>query len=160
MAAATDGKVATNLDELGLLTDYIMERYDSLPRVVEKDLVAPLPSLTLESVTENEQGDLVIDFQNTGDRALVAMNGYIVGVALGGTITIQGIDKEQENSIFLTPLSKGPRGEPVAVKVPGAKEDVDETESETPTTPVTPSPVEKIETFTIELPKAPNTGKR
>lgn len=176
LAEATDGKVVTNFNELSLLTDYIMERYDSLPRVEEREKLAQIPSITVKGVTQNDSGQVVIDFEETGGRVLVALNGYILGVVDGKSVVIEGVDLQAENTFTLASVSKGYRGEPVEVKLDGygGSEDKGETEAGTetdsdtgddsvPEADSTSTPtvtiLESSESI-VNLPKAPNTGKR
>ena len=56
LATATDGRVVTNFDELSLLTDYIMERYDSLPRVEEDVPTLDRPNITVSEITSVDGG--------------------------------------------------------------------------------------------------------
>ncbi|MBR3236260.1 cutinase family protein [Candidatus Saccharibacteria bacterium] len=135
LAAATDGKVVTNFDELSLLTDYIMERYDSLPRVEESEVDRTLPVLTVEE-THSSSDVATVKFKNTGTKAIVALNDRILGITNEHEVTINGLDSNTENVLTLVPLGDDVRGEAVNIKL-------------------------SLETFEETLPlipKAPNTG--
>lgn len=117
LASATDGKVVTNLDELSLLTDYIMERYDSLPRVEES---TPTPRSTIE-ITSTEYPSSTqakISFATTGVRTMVALNDAILGTTEDTEITITDLDRAVDNTISLIPLGDDIRGEAVGVNIP------------------------------------------
>ncbi|MBQ6414015.1 cutinase family protein [Candidatus Saccharibacteria bacterium] len=148
LAAATDGRVVTNFDELSLLTDYIMERYDSLPRVEESDYVGELPILTVNKVVPN--GDEVkVTFETTGMRTLVILNDAILGATTENEVTIVDLDGEVINTLSLVPLGEDVRGESVKV-VLNYSSDV---EGE-----VMLNVVDNDIATTI--PKTPNTGRR
>lgn len=115
LAEATDGKVVALRDDLSLLTDQILERGDSLPRVEEVDgygLAGDLPELRLGEV--NDFGDSVeIHFENNGSLVLVTMNDAWLGLTDSGMVTITELDRGIENRITLTPVSDSLKGEPV-----------------------------------------------
>ena len=114
LAKQTDGLVVTNLNELSLLTDYIIERYDSLPRVEENVNSSILPTL---EITETEHlGDGVrIKFETNGIRTLVALNDAILGITEENEITVSGLRGGVENKLILVPLGEDVRGEGVEV---------------------------------------------
>lgn len=153
LAAQTDGLVVTNLNELSLLTDYIIERYDSLPRVEENTDPTALP--TLEVVETERLGDSVrVKFETNGTRTLVALNDMILGVTEENEIMISGLRSGVENKLTLVPLGDDVRGEGVEINLDlagygggtwASGEAVDAVDGD-------------IE-LTV-LPKAPNTGKK
>ena len=116
LAAQTDGLVVTNLNELSLLTAYIIERYDSLSRVEENINPAMLPTL---EITETEQiGDSVrVKFETNGTRTLVALNDMILGVAEENEIMISGLQGGVENKLTLVPLGDDVRGEGLEINL-------------------------------------------
>ena len=116
LAKATDGRVVTNFAELSLLTDYIMERYDSLPRVEEVKPASELPTLTIGEVTT--QGDTAsVRFSHNGERALVILNDKILGVTDQAEITLNGLDTTTSNTLTLVPMNEQARGEAVSVEL-------------------------------------------
>ena len=123
LAAATGGRVVTELDELSLLTDYIMERYDSLPKVEEDATAVELPTVTVDGVSYNEDGATVEFVVNGGDRVMVVLDDYVLGVVEAsdgvGTATVEGLDAEAENMLMLVPLGDDVRGEVVEVRLGG-----------------------------------------
>ena len=148
LAAATDGRVVTNFDELSLLTDYILERYDSLPRVEEEPSIE-LPSLVVDEVIASTN-EATIKFHSNGSRTIVALNDGILGVTSETEFTISGLRDGVENRLTLIPLGDGVRGEPVEVllnKSTGFGNDLI----------VNTVPIEKNQ---VVIPKAPNTGRR
>lgn len=131
LASATDGKVMTDFDELSLLTDYIMERYDSLPRVEESGVVVELPELSIAEVAVDGNvtagGKARVKISSTGPKTLVALNDAILGLTADTEIVIEGLDLSKENILTLVPIGEDRRGMPVAVSlsagdagVPGA----------------------------------------
>lgn len=131
LVAETDGRVATTVDELTELTDYILRRYDSLPRVEESFDDAIIPTLAVESVSGAGSAEVLVKFTASSGRALVILNDAILGVVEGTEVTITGLDMTQENFLQLVPLGDDVRGEAVEVNLAG----------------------------TLAVPKAPNTGK-
>lgn len=146
LAAATDGLVVTNLGELGLLTDYIMERYDSLPRVEESDLAVELPTLAVEEVRQNSPTEVTIQYETDGEQVIVVLNDAILGVTEGGSVTITGLDPEVENVVTLVPIGGGLRGDPTEVTVTNGRGGLGDSSAD-----------RSAEVF---LPKAPDTGKK
>ena len=115
LASATDGKVVTISDNLSLLTDEIVARTDSLPRVEELDVFGTTlpvaPELRILEIEDNDT-EVKIHFQSTGVRALVALNDAPLGITDGDTVTIGELDRGIQNTITLTPLSSEIKGEP------------------------------------------------
>ena len=134
LAAATDGKVVTNFDELSLLTDYIMERYDSLPRVEENE-VMERPILEIDSVQQSGETEMTVEFTTNGVRTMVILNDAVLGVTDDALVTLSGLDAGVENVLTLVPLGDDIRGEGVSVIL------------------------EMKNSGTVFVPKAPDTGK-
>lgn len=153
LAAQTDGRVVTDLDELSLLTDYIIERYDSLPRVEESEPLAQ-PNLEIKEVVAVDGGAKII-FETDGTRTLVILNDTILGVAEENEITISGLDITMENNLRLVPLGDDVRGEGAEVDLAGYG-GIIERSNNTDNSDITIV----LNGTEIILPKAPNTGKR
>lgn len=153
LASRTDGRVVTNFDELSLLTDYIIERYDTLPRVEESEPLAQ-PSLEVKEVTAVDGGAKII-FETDGTRTLAALNDTILGITEENEITISGLDIVVENILRLVPLGDDVRGEGVDVNLAGYG-GVIERNDNTNSSDITVV----LNGAEIILPKAPNTGKR
>lgn len=139
LASATDGKVVTNFEELSLLTDYIMERYDSLPRVEEFGGEVILPRVVVTGA-EREGNGVKVAFETTGSRVMVLFNDAVLGFADGNEIVVDGLDWSVENKLILAPFSDDTRGESVEVDLNGMGMGV------------------ALPALTV-IPKAPNTGK-
>ena len=129
LASATDGKVVTNFDELSLLTDYILERYDSLPKVEEDYSVVELPALTIGEV-KSSNNSVEVKYSNSGSKVLVVLNDTILGQTESNTITIDKLNLSRQNILTLVPLGDDVRGEAVSTIINA-----------------------------FPIPKAPNTGK-
>lgn len=130
----TDGKVVTTVDDLSELTDYIIARYDSLPRVEESDDMMTLPEITVDAVEDNGN-NVTVRFRTTGSRVLVILNDTILGAADGALVTITELNRTTENRIMLVPLGDNVRGE-------GAEIILDE-----------------LGSAALPMPKTPNTGR-
>ena len=154
LATQTDGQVITNFDELSLLTDYIMERYDSLPRVEESSETIERPSLEIKEI-EPVEGGAKVKFETNGVRTLVALNDAILGITDESEVIISGLDIAAENVLSLVPLGEDIRGESVEVDLAGYGGIV-EHDSITDSSNITIV----MNGTEIILPKAPNTGKR
>lgn len=131
LAEATDGDVFMSSRNLSVLTQTILERYDSLPRVEEETGPETLPTVSRVDF-ENISADRVkISWQNTGTRTLVILNDLILGVTEGNEIILDELDFSVENVVRLVPLGEERRGEGVEITL----------------------------TNSVVVPKAPDTGK-
>lgn len=140
LAQKTDGKVVTQFDELELLTNYIIERYDSLPRVEESIESSSRPTLTVSRV-ERCGSELTIWYETDGEKVIIIINGVIMGKTNEKRITITNAGDAE---ILLVPVSGEFHGEAVQVNVDGGR-------GGEVLTPVIVEPQNAI-------PKAPNTG--
>ena len=112
LAEKTDGKVVTNFDDLSLLTDYIMERYDSLPRVEEMvDESVVLPLLEILGTEQISSSEISVDFATDGEKTLVILNEMILGITNKTEIVLTDIDRTKENILTLVPILGDKRGE-------------------------------------------------
>ena len=154
LTGETGGRVVTTADDLTELTDYIMGRYDALPKVEESEAVetAELPVLTVEDVAL-EGSEVTVKFSTTGVATVVALNDAVLGLVEGSSVTIGGLDLSMENVVRLVPLSETMRGEGVEVRVSdgdsggaGAEEAGGTSKNTSPSEPAL-------------VPKAPNTGR-
>lgn len=136
LASLTDGQVVTNLDELSLLTDYIMGRFDSLPRVEEETSDFFRPTLTVNYANQESTDRITISYNTNGRKTLVILNDRILGTTTEDTITISDLDTSVDNNIALIPLAEDTKGESVTIPIKAT-----------------------VVSTPIVLPKAPNTGK-
>lgn len=116
LTGETGGRVVTTADDLTELTDYIMGRYDALPRVEESEAVgtAELPVLTVEDVAL-EGSEVTVKFSTTGVATVVALNDGMLGIVEGETVTVRDLDTSVSNKLLLVPLGDDVRGEGVEV---------------------------------------------
>ena len=133
LATATDGKVVTNFDELSLLTDYIMERFDSLPRV-EEEGDYELPEITIDGALKIAETEAEITWSGEVDKVIVVVRDRVLGTTSEKTITISGLLGDEK--IGLVPIRGDIRGEYTEVELDGYGE------------------------LNILVPLAPNTGRR
>lgn len=116
LATETGGRVVSSADDLTELTEYIMGRYDALPRVEESEDSAVLPVLSIKSVEGSGSG-VTVRFSSSSERILVILNDAMLGVVNGDAVTIDGLDITQENILRLVPLGDDVRGEGVEVNL-------------------------------------------
>ena len=162
LAEATGGAVASSMDDLGLLTDSILERFDSLPRVEEefKDehYENDIPVVNIDHVEEISDESVKISFTNSGEATVVILNGGIIGTTYEKEITITGLKTESDNQITLVPLSATRRGTGVTIEKPRSRT-LDETEYTEDVASIEDDALRGVSEETV-IPKAPNTGKR
>ena len=146
LAEATGGAVATLVDSgVSKLTDKIMARYDSMPRVEETTNNESLPEFTSLNVEKISETEIEINFTSSGGRAIVALNDAILGMANSGRLVISDIDFSVENTLSLTPISEDLAGESVQISLETATFGSKNFEAENPI---------------MEIPKVPNAGRR
>lgn len=166
LAQATGGAVVASTDDLSLLTNTIMERFDSLPRVeeefVDENYDNILPTLVVEEASETADGNAKIRFSSDGRATVLVLNGAILGTTYEKEITITGLNAEVDNKLVLVPLSETRRGEGVEVDLNGlGREGLmgegfgGEVRSEI----VNEAGVNRTVVNGMVLPKAPNTGR-
>ncbi len=115
LANNTGGKVVTNFNELSLLTDYIMERYDSLPRV-EETSADEKPELAVTNVEEISSTEAKISFETDAEHVIVVVNDAVLGVTTEREITISGL---RGGSVMLVPMKNNVRGDGAVVELGG-----------------------------------------
>ena len=108
LATSTDGLVVTDLGKLNLLTDYIMERYDSLPRV-EEIFTGERPTLEILNTELLSGTETKVTFKHTGEKALVILNDQILGLTTEKEITISGL--RAGDKLALAPIRGNLRGD-------------------------------------------------
>ena len=113
LASATDGKVVTLGEEISLLTDFILERFDSLPRVEE---TTPLmkPYLSIKKQTKNSNS-ITLEYETNGDQTLIIINDQVQGFTNQKTITINNLNYTVQNKVILVPLKGDVRGDGVEI---------------------------------------------
>ncbi|MDO5474767.1 MAG: cutinase family protein [Candidatus Saccharibacteria bacterium] len=109
LATRTDGMVVTDFGKLSLLTNYILDRYDSLPRV-EEGPSEELPSIEVLEVIDNLD-EVSVRFDSSSGRALIILNDVILGIVEGNEFYINELSRDTENVINLVPLTDNLRGE-------------------------------------------------
>lgn len=132
LAERTDGMVVTSINELNLLTDYIMERYDSLPRV-EETPIEELPTLKITNTAAISDSEYKISFISSSNQTMVILNDEILGITELDSITFNDLRKGIQNNITLIPITDSLRGEGVSIIVNQVSDPL--------------------------IPKAPNTGR-
>ncbi len=155
LSAQTGGKVVTNFDELSLLTDYIMERYDSLPRVEESPYGAAAPELQVKSVRWAD-GEVTVKIDTTGTRTLIVVDDAILGFTDETEFTITGVD--ESTSVSLVPLSEDTRGATVRIRGLTRSGPGGGLKAESDTISVDNQDANLEDYDSMVVPKVPNTG--
>ena len=132
LAESTDGKVVAIGDDISLLTDQIMARFDSLPRVEEEDTPLAKPSLSIVNTEDVSGTEFKVSYESDAPEVLVILNDEILGKTPERTLTIGELDRSGANKLMLVPIKDGVKGAGVEVEIPG----------------------------NTLVPKAPNTGQR
>ena len=152
LADATDGKVTSTVDDLGLLTETIMQRFDSLPHVEESPISSdPAPEIIINNAEPLSRTEYKINFTTDAEKTLVVSNDAILGVTDEKEITISDLDPTFNNVLALIPLRSDLRGEAITIPL----ETADYPDNSNPVELL--SPVASSDLF---VPKAPNTGQR
>ena len=137
LALATDGAVVSSTSDLSALTNTIISRYDSLPRVEDFDVSdVVLPEILNSTIKDLGDGSFEVSWDSSGSKTMVALNDYILGVTEGNSVVLENLDFTTENIVTLIPLNDTRRGRSVNVKI------------------------ERSGLRNLTIPKAPNTGKR
>ncbi|MBQ3440782.1 cutinase family protein [Candidatus Saccharibacteria bacterium] len=111
LAAATGGGVVSSTSDLSLLTDTIIARYDSLPRVEESsEDIEILPEILDSGFEWISDSSVRLSWATTGMRTMVALNDYVLGVTEENSIVLENLDFDTENIVTLIPLSDTRRG--------------------------------------------------
>ena len=110
----TGGKTVTNFDELSLLTNYIMERNDSLPRVEETDEILEKPTLEILESYYSET-EVSIKFETNGCKTIVILNDLVLGTTTETEITISEVT--ENSTVTLVPLRDEIRGENITIRL-------------------------------------------
>lgn len=146
LAEATDGDVATLVNNgVSKMTDRIMARHDSLPKVEEITTREILPEITNVDVERISDTEIAVDFTSSGGRAIMALNDAILGAVNSGKIIISDVDFSTENTLSLTPISENLVGESVQINLEMTNFGSENFETEIPI---------------VEIPKVPNAGKQ
>ncbi|MBR2708984.1 cutinase family protein [Candidatus Saccharibacteria bacterium] len=146
LAEATDGSVVSSVDDLSLLTDNIIERFDSLPRI-EEDLTDPGETTLHLEITNSAilpDSSVKVTFTNDAPYALVVLNDVLLGMTDRTEFTITGLDLGQDNTLILVPFDGIKRSDPVSVEL---------------NTGYGSTTIPELSSVTI-VPKAPNTGRK
>lgn len=137
LARRTDGKVVTDFNKLSLLADYIMERYDSLPRVEEKtDRGAILPTLEILKTEQISSSEVLVEFTTSGEKTMIILNDTILGITGKTEIVLTDLDSAQENFLTLMPILGDERGKGETIELE----------------------LKNMDTLDILIPKVPDTG--
>jgi hypothetical protein len=137
LAEVTDGKVFTNFDELSLVTDYIIERTDSLPKVEIEETTCEKPTIKINSITSETADSYKINITSSTGKTLVVLNETILGITTENEFTITDVDLMRVNTISLAPISDSERGDAIIITL---------------------YPTQNEQELELPILKAPNTG--
>lgn len=158
LVSRTDGKVVTDLGSFSLMVDYILDRYDSLPRV-EETSPQTLPTFNLDSVERLSESSARLKFNQTGTQTMVFINDMPLGITTETELTITDLDPSYQNIVTLVPMTDTVRGEGVSIELnDGVKWDELDKLDFSDSVPQNNS--DSIDSpTTAVIPKAPDTGK-
>lgn len=110
-----EGRGDDSNDSLNIssLTDAILIRFDSLPRVEESE-PEEIPRLEIQSHSWNEK-NYEVNFTSNTDTTLVIINNVLMGMTTKKSIIISDLNPNIINYIGLVPISNNLRGETVTV---------------------------------------------
>ena len=152
LADATDGKVTSTVDDLGLLTETIMQRFDSLPHVEESPISSDsAPEIIINNAEPLSRTEYKINFTTDAEKNLVVLNDAILGVTDQNEITITDLDPTFDNVLTLIPLRSDLRGEAITIPL----ETADYPDNSNSVEPLSPAASPDL-----SIPKAPNTGQK
>lgn len=119
LAEATDGAVVSTVDDLSVLTDTIIARFDSLPHVEEdeSDELVSGPHLEITNVGYPVANSVEVEFTTDGVKTMVILNDMILGVTDEKSIMISDLKAGIQNTLTLVPLSEDMRGEPAMIQL-------------------------------------------
>lgn len=110
LTVTTGGSVAILGEDEVALTDLIVARYDTLPRVEEELDGGEMPEIIIDSMVD--EGETVrVNFISTGGRAMVILNDAVLGVVEGETVSIGDLDRSVLNTLRLVPINDLMSGE-------------------------------------------------
>ena len=163
LAEATGGAAVSVAEDLSLLTDSIMDRYDSLPQVEEEfedELYDNhLPNIKNVEITEVSETAVKINFEMSGEKTAVFLNDGMIGIVDSTELTIADLRRDAETTISLVPLSADRRGETVTKTLPALAGRGGTSSSEMINNNGMVDDY-KSHLVTAVIPKAPNTGVR
>lgn len=110
LASETGGKVITDLGKLSMLSQEIMQRYDSLPEVEYSDESVDYPTIVITEQTESTPGEFKVSFETDAEETIVIVDDMILGRTPEKRITISDLDLENEHNLRLVPLANNVRG--------------------------------------------------
>lgn len=157
LAEATDGQVASTADDLSILTNSIMERFDSLPRVEESEEdLGQAPRLSINEIQPISSSEYKVNFTTDADETIVILNEAVLGVTNQHEITFTDLNMTTENTVTLVPIKSNLRGEAVSITLNNTTNQVDTSSAGTDLN----ASQNIIEPLKFQVPKAPNTGRR
>ena len=122
LATATDGQVVSISDNLSLLTDHIITRYDSLPMLENLSTTTSAASTATPTltITNSELAGEVfhLEFTTNAERIIVALNDVILGVTTEHSLDFINLDLATINTLRLTPIVGENLGTPINVDIP------------------------------------------
>ena len=116
---ATGGRFLSINGDLAGLTNEVLERYESLPRVETTSESSEKPILHIVSAEKISENEIKIKIETNGVRVLVVINDAVVGETTEKEFVVSGL-KGEVNEILLVPLGEDVRGDGVKINVAGA----------------------------------------
>ena len=97
-----------------------MDRYDSLPRGEETELLMERPMVEVVSSEKISDDEWQVEFKTNAEKVMVALNDWFLGMTEERSITVSNLDFSVENALTLVPVSGDVSGDSVGV-VMGAR---------------------------------------
>ncbi len=126
LVADTDGKLAIIGEDEIELTDYVANRYDSLPKVEYNDDEEVLPSV---QIVNAEVADDAATITLSGDyeSVLVLVNDAVIGRSSENEIVVNELDRAIKNTVRVVALSETRRGGADELEISVAEEEKPDT---------------------------------
>lgn len=116
LATETDGQIFIDFDKLSLVTDHIMERYDSLPRV-ELGEPVKLPTIRNAEFEKISDNAVKLKIDTDAEKIFIALNDGFIGITESHEVIIEDIDFNTKNVLRVVPIQNETKGEAVTLTV-------------------------------------------
>lgn len=119
IAELTDGAVVSDVDSLHLINDTIMERFDSLPILEERNPADPdleLPMIDYVDITQTDENTFHVSTGSTR-KLIVFLNEACLGLIDDYVFNITDIDFSKKNILRIVPFDGTTRGDAVEIEL-------------------------------------------
>ncbi len=116
LAEATGGFVTSNYRNFDPLIEYVMERYDALPRVEEEAGEGEFPTIEVVDIID-DGNDVTLTLGGTATKAIVIANDTVLGISEDSSITIRDLDRDVNNTLRLVPANESLKGAAIDITI-------------------------------------------